>query len=161
MTDAEALDFETRILKLKDKIYLSALTILKNEEDAKDVLQETVYIAYMKRKQLKQEEAFDAWVAKIALREAYRLYRRQKKRAAVETELTDHIFCPETSQKDIEFFSIIASLNSKEQAVLILYFYHDQTLEEISRQLRLPLSTVKSRLYRATAKIQRQWEEGQ
>ena len=98
-------------------------------------------------------------MAKIALREAYRLYRRQKKRAAVETELTDRIFCPETSQKDIEFFSIIASLNSKEQAVLILYFYHDQTLDEISRQLRLPLSTVKSRLYRATAKIQRQWEE--
>ena len=74
------------------------------------------------------------------------------------TDDWEAFFSPTVDKSDIEFFSIVSNLKKAEKSVMILRFYYDLSIEEISRVLMLPVSTVKSRLYRTIKKIKSEWE---
>ena len=152
--------FEQRVQQVERKLFLSALTVLKNQEDAQDALQEAVFRAYLHRSKLRDDKAFEAWITKILLNEAYRLYKKRKKYShTVALEDCIPFFSENIPSDDIEFFSYISMLSKPEQEVVILRFYHAYSLQEISSILHLPLSTVKSRLYRTLKKLKNQQEE--
>lgn len=149
--------FEQQVRQIERKLFLSALTVLKNQEDARDALQEAIFKAYLHRDKLKDDKAFEAWITKILLHEAYRLYKKRKKYCnTVALEECIPFFTENVPSDDIEFFSHISMLSEPEQKIVILRFYHDFPLDEISSMLHLPLSTVKSRLYRALQKLKNQ-----
>lgn len=148
--------FELLVNRIKKQLFVSAYTILRNRDDAMDAVQQAVYIAYSKFDKLKNQKKFNPWIAKITLNEAYKIYNKRKKCKRIDC-VNDTIMSYYDSN-DIEFFDMITSLNKIEQEIIILRFYYDFSLEEISHIQKLPLSTVKSKLYRTLEKLKIQLE---
>ncbi len=147
---------QQKLHPMESRLYLSAYCILKNKEDAEDAVQETVYKALKKSGQIRDWDSFHIWVAKVLIHESYKIYHKRKR--LLPSDDVEAFFSPTIDKSDIEFFSIVSDLKKAEQTVIILHFYHDLSFEEISRILKLPLSTVKSRFYRAVRKIKTEWE---
>lgn len=61
--------FEQRIRRLQHRMYRVAVSILWNDEDAADAIQEAVLRAWQKRRALRDEGAFDVWLMRILLNE--------------------------------------------------------------------------------------------
>lgn len=54
----------------------------------------------------------------------------------------------------------LEKLDAKYKTVIILKYFEDMTLESISKMLKLPLSTIKTHLYRALEKLKMDLKEG-
>lgn len=147
---------QQRLRPIESSLYLSAYCILKNKEDAEDAVQETIYRALEKNGQIRDWDAFRRWIAKVLIHESYKIYHKRKR--LLYTDDWEAFFSPTVDKSDIEFFSIVSNLKKAEKSVMILRFYYDLSIEEISRVLMLPVSTVKSRLYRTIKKIKSEWE---
>lgn len=143
--------FELLIQAIKKRLFVSAYTILHNRDDAMDAVQQAIYIAYKDFNKLKDTGKFNPWIAKITLNETYKIWNKRKKYFQ-ENNYTDE-FMAHYDSSDIEFFDMISFLKRTDQEIIILRFYYDFTFEEISDIKKLPLSTVKSRLYRTIEKL--------
>ena len=116
--------------------------------DAEDVLQETLLRIGRKLGWLNEPRAFEAWIYRIASREAYRALRRAHYRLE-EKEIDEDVPAPAPILPVLqaeELRVMIADLSPASRAVLLLHYQEEQPLEEIARVLSIPLGTVKSRL---------------
>ncbi|MEJ8554631.1 RNA polymerase sigma factor [Tepidibacter sp. Z1-5] len=149
------------------KVYRVAYYILKNEEDAKDIVQDTFIQAFNKIDTLKDKDKdkFESWICTIAANLSKAQYNKRKKELLVEDDskiipfLCDDtdLDLPENILENKELNSYILeqinSLDSHYRQVLILYYYLEQSYEEISKSLDISIGTVKSRLHRAKSLI--------
>lgn len=62
-------EFERAVRRLQTRMYRAAVSILWNDEDAADAIQETILRAWQKRRSLRTPEAFDVWLMRILLNE--------------------------------------------------------------------------------------------
>jgi len=130
-----------------EEIYIFLRKFLKDEEIAKDILQETFLKAM---KVSLEEEKAKNYLFKIAKNLAID-YLRKEGRLVYEKELLEGNV--EDPEYIIENRDIWRPLNEIEREVLILYYYKGYSYEEISKKLRISLNTVKSHIYRAKKKI--------
>lgn len=63
----------------KETIYRIAFAYVKNKEDALDIVQETVYKAYISIDKLNDEKTFNSWIARITINNAINLIRKNSK----------------------------------------------------------------------------------
>jgi len=130
-----------------EEIYIFLRKFLKDEEIAKDILQETFLKAM---KVSLEEEKAKNYLFKIAKNLAIDYLRKEGKLVYEEELLEGNVEDPEYI---IENRDIWRPLNEIEKEVLILYYYKGYSYEEISKKLRISLNTVKSHIYRAKKKI--------
>ena len=69
--------FEQLILLHSEQLYRTAYVYVKNEQDALDVVQETVYKAFISIGQVKEPKYFVTWLTKILIRNCYRVLNQQ------------------------------------------------------------------------------------
>ncbi len=146
-------DFSARVKENEKKLYLYALSVVRNTEDAKDAVAEAVAYAWEKLSSLKNEDSFDVWLLKITQREAVEL--KKKRRAYVDVDELSDAFSYETDTSDLEFLDILcrAGLDKKTNVILTMRFMYGHTLEETADKTGIPLSTVKTKYYRALDKL--------
>ena len=130
-----------------EEIYIFLRKFLKDEEIAKDILQETFLKAV---KVSLEEEKAKNYLFKIAKNLAIDYLRKEGRLVYEEELLEGNVEDPEYI---IENRDIWRPLNEIEKEVLILYYYKGYSYEEISKKLRISLNTVKSHIYRAKKKI--------
>jgi RNA polymerase sigma-70 factor (ECF subfamily) len=130
-----------------EEIYIFLRKFLKDEEIAKDILQETFLKAM---KVSLEEEKAKNYLFKIAKNLAIDYLRKEGRLVYKEELLEGNVEDPEYI---IENRDIWRPLNEIEKEVLILYYYKGYSYEEISKKLRISLNTVKSHIYRAKKKI--------
>jgi len=130
-----------------EEIYIFLRKFLKDEEIAKDILQETFLKAM---KVSLEEEKAKNYLFKIAKNLAIDYLRKEGRLVYEEELLEGNVEDPEYI---IENRDIWRLLNEIEKEVLILYYYKGYSYEEISKKLRISLNTVKSHIYRAKKKI--------
>lgn len=145
----------------KSKVYRIAYYIVKNEQDAKDILQEAFTIAYIKKDTLRDLSKFESWICTIACNLAKDKYNKRKKEIltddyekviplSIETEFVE---IPEDFLEKKELKSKIRehinNLDSHYREVIVNYYYLELTYEEISKVLSISVGTVKSRIFRA------------
>lgn len=125
---------------------------INSKADADDVLQEIYLTAYQKFRQLKNEDSFRFWLISIARNKCTDYFRRKADRLEIpidtitEKELSD-------SRQGILERSVVRDtlglLGDKDKQILFLYFWRELPQAEIAKALKIPLGTVKSRLYTA------------
>lgn len=154
---------ETLLLLEQKMLYYKALSYVSTKEDALDAIQETSYNALLSIHQLKNPEYFSTWLFRILIRECYKLLREQKKVIPYENEV---LLKNLESKDDIELETsyvreAISKLNPSYQTSIILFYYHDLSIKDISEVMEKPVGTVKTHLRRARKKLKIEIERSQ
>ena len=131
----------------------AARLILRDPDQAKDAVQETLVRAWRGLPALRSTDRFDAWLHRLLVRACIDEARRLR-RHRVDVELT-----PLDAPTIDDATSLMADrdqlergfsrLDPEARALVVLYYYLDLPLPEVAIALRIPLGTAKSRLHRA------------
>ena len=139
-------DIEQYIWRDRDRFYRLAFAYVRNQQDALDIVSESIVKALKNRTKLRDDRAIKAWFYSIVVHTAYDFLRKRKR-----TVYTDEIPDEGTQDRyqDFDLFEALARLSEPLRSVVILRFFEDMKLEEIAEALGENVSTVKTRLYRA------------
>ncbi len=148
---------ENEILQSYQSLYRLAYSYVKNPDDAMDVVQESAYKAILHADEMRFRETVKGWLCRIVVNTALDLIRRRKRES-----LTEEI--PETGREDtyenIDVMRALDTLDEREKTVVMLRFFQDMKLSEISSITGESLSSVKSILYRSLRKLKVKLTEG-
>ena len=131
----------------------AAWLILRDPDQAKDAVQNTLVRAWRDLPTLRDPDRFDQWLHRLLVRacidEARRLRRH---RVDTDLALTDihAIAGMESAVADRDQLERgFLRLNPEMRAVIVLHHYLDLSLPDVAVTLAIPLGTAKSRLHRA------------
>ncbi len=155
------------------KIFALCFGMLAREEEAKDAAQETFISAYRNLKNFRGEAKVSSWLHRIAVNQCLTTKRRAKSRSESflddEENSEDKVFIaspnlsPSKTTEQSERLALVrqavSSLPVELKQVIVMKEFEDMTFQEISDNLRLPLSTVKSRLYTALKQLRMKLEK--
>lgn len=144
--------FEQEYAKVEKSLFLIAIGYLHNTEDAKDAVQEAVISAYQSFDKLKHKEYFKTWITRIVINKSKDFLKKRKYTVELTDNLNSFYNMP---LEDFEIMEAICSLDSKIAIYITLRFYNDMTYEEMSKVLKLPVSTVKYKTVNALKKLKK------
>ena len=130
-----------------------------NEEDAKDMVQETMEQAYLSINKIKSEKFFKAWITKILINKCKEFYKKKGEREKIlkgymiEQMIKEKENFLERTEEDIDFNLLLRNLKEEEKIIILLFYNEKYTTKEISYILGINENTIKSRLNRAKNKI--------
>ena len=149
--------FKYFVKQYKDKAFNVALSILKNEFDAKDAVQEAFIIAFRKLNSFKGKSTFFTWFCRIVINESMKQINERGREPYKCNEIPD-ISVEETPQslssmkEDQQKYFIdlaLKSIPSKEALVLNLFYLEEYSVQEVSGLTGWSDSNVKVILFRA------------
>ncbi|MFZ3591767.1 sigma-70 family RNA polymerase sigma factor [Bacillus sp. DJP31] len=141
--------FQELMEKEKVKLYKIAYVHMKNEEDALEVFQETVYKAFISIKNLKDERHFSTWLTRILINTAFDLLKRKKRIIPMEREILESKIKPtRSSETDVDLLQAVMDLDEKYKTVIILRFYKDYSVKQIAGIWDCPEGAVKTNIHR-------------
>lgn len=135
----------------KVSLYRFAKSILKNDTEVEDAISEAILKAYKNKNKLKNKDSFKPWMMRIVANECYDLIKRKNR-----FDLRDNLDTLNLVHIDKEYSGlrdVIDDLNEEFSSVLVLFYYEDMSIKEISKVLEISEGTVKSRLNRAKSKL--------
>ncbi len=133
-------------------LYRMARTVLGNDQDCADAVQEAITKAWLKLGSLRDPAFFRTWLIRILLNECYKLSKRRK-RPAPQTA-AESVLGPGCLHDDlIDLRAALVALPEDQRVVVALHHVEEIPVAEIARLLRVPAGTVKSRLARARARL--------
>lgn len=142
------------------RCYRVAHMITRNPDDASDALQEALYRVYRSLKNLTPGRPFYPWFAKIVANEALKVGKRSSRQVVpiplpeVETgETPEETVLAREEQKRL--WRAIQALSPDQMAVIVLRYYGGMSEQEMTEALNVSPGTVKSRLHRARAALEK------
>lgn len=139
------MEFCERISQYRYQFYITAYAILENEADAEDAVCSAILSGYEHLTQLKNPNKFRSWMITITKNEALRL--RRKRMELPGDENVERLLPPVQDDYN-DLWDIVQSLKEEFRIVVVLFYYNNLSLREISAVLDIPVGTVKSRLNR-------------
>jgi RNA polymerase sigma-70 factor, ECF subfamily len=153
--------FDDLVDRWQRKIQGAIYRIIGREEDARDICQETFLKAFRAIGSFKREARFSSWLYQIAINLCRDRLRRRKGRLVVGLEEIDELEdlprvgraptaldMVEANDLSRKVAAAISCLPEEQREVIVLKEYQGLTFPEIAETLRIPTSTVKTRLYR-------------
>ncbi|MER2029950.1 MAG: sigma-70 family RNA polymerase sigma factor [Solibacillus sp.] len=152
--------FITFIRTQQNSLYRLAYSYTKNEQDALDVVQDSIQKGWLALERLTNRDQLKSWFYTILVRTAIDLLRKQKR-----IELIGDDSLLQISEQDtycnLDLQQALHQLPLQLREVIVLRYFEDLKIEDVAHILAIPLSTAKSRLYKALKllKIELQTEE--
>lgn len=134
--------FYERLAKEHRKLYALAYSYLRSEADALEAVQEASCRAWMKRKQLKNEQAFTPWLLRITINCCMDELRRKKR--VVLTEKLEEEPQEMRSSDRLDLERAMSRMKPKYRHAVMLKYYQDMTTTEIAKVLNKPEGTIKT-----------------
>lgn len=144
-------------------VWFTCVSLLKDEENAKDIMQETYITAFLKLDTLKDEEKFCGWLTAIATNKS-----KNKLKGKVEYQIDDEVLIAETETDELmlpeEYINkaekrkvllqiIEDTLSFNQYQVVLMFYFNELSIAEIAQALEISEGTVKSRLNSSRAKM--------
>ncbi|MCY8461959.1 RNA polymerase sigma factor SigV [Bacillus spizizenii] len=140
----------TCITDHKQDFYRLAFSYVKNQDDALDIIQESIKKALSSVETVRNPETIKSWFYKILVRTAIDFLRKQKKLKVMDDETIEFLSKgKEDHYKDTDLHDALDELPYRYKTIIILRFFEDLKLEEIAEITGENTNTVKTRLYRA------------
>jgi RNA polymerase sigma factor (sigma-70 family) len=157
-------------------LHTCAIHVMKNEDEAQDILQDSYIEIFRNLSSLKDPDTFLGWAATITNRKCFAALKNSKDVLVTEqvdeegnvTDFFDNIkddeaFIPENILDNEEncrlVREIVDGLNETQRLCVISYFFNEKKQDEIAEEYGIPLNTVKSHLSRAKAKMKEAVED--
>ena len=142
------------ILNNQDKFYRLAYSYTKNKDSSLDIVQNAVCIALEKYNTIKNIDYIKTWFYRVLVNECLAYIKKAQKELLYEKEnVKKDIYHEEAYDKGIELYNAIDKLSEDIKAVIMLHYYEEMTLKEISEITDTNLNTVKTRLYSGLKKL--------
>ena len=179
MTDAELVKayaqgnneaFDTLLRKYSDKVFAYIIRIVKNEDIANDIFQDTFVKAILTIKQGRYTEngKFPAWITRIAHNLIIDYYRQTKSENLQSSDIAevDILNRKELSQATIEeeiisrqllddVRGLIKFLPAPQKEVLTMRFYRNMSFKEIAEETNVSINTALGRMRYAVLNLRR------
>ena len=138
-------------------LYAYVFELIRSEQTALDVVQETFISAARHLDSLRDDDRFGSWLFSIAHRKCVDRWRKSGREAPLEPEVAEALPDPDSDpsellirrEQEAEFMQLIEQLPLPQRSVLLLHFAEDFSLEEIAGITGAQLGTVKSRMFYA------------
>jgi len=148
--------FEIVMRRHNQRVFRAARAILKNDDEAQDVMQEAYVRAYQHLKDFRGEAQLSTWLCRIAVHEALARVRRAGKQEPVTEEQLEEGNMgrdPEQATSDDELRVLLEqavdALPDVFRTVFVLRAVEQMSTQEVAEMLSVPEDTVKTRLFRA------------
>jgi RNA polymerase sigma-70 factor (ECF subfamily) len=157
-------EFEARLVESSTLAFRVAYSVLRQREDAEDVAQEAFAKAYRSFNQLRDRERFRSWLVRMTGRLALDRRRGDRRREARElahaatVPPTIDAGCVDETLRARELWRAIDGLPDKLRLAIVLASIEGHDLAQVASLLRLPIGTVKSRLFLARRRLKEQLE---
>jgi RNA polymerase sigma-70 factor (ECF subfamily) len=149
------------ISKYKDMAYSIAMSIVKNEFDAEEILQISFVNAFKNLHSFKKNSKYSTWLYKIVINESFKKLKKKK------TEIIDFKDNPpdyssdnlnpllKLVEDDQKFYinEALKHLPAKECLILRLFYLEQNSIEEVREITGWSTSDIKVTLYRARIRI--------
>lgn len=145
------------IIKYRDHLYMLALAILKNETDAEDAVGNAILKAYENMGQIRVFHKFKPWILTITKNEALKI--RKKRLLLPGNEAVESQLNPVQEHYD-ELWDVFQKMKEEYRLVVVMFYYEELSLRDISDVLDIPIGTVKSRLSRGKEELRDALERG-
>jgi RNA polymerase sigma-70 factor (ECF subfamily) len=158
--------FDLLVLRWDRKIQGAIYRLIGSEEEARDLCQEAFLKAYRGLGAFKGEARFSSWLYQIALNLCRDRMRRRRGRTLVSLDALDAEGLPSVLREEATAHELVEAkdlqrrvkaavlaLPDEQREVIVLKEYEGLTFQEIADVLALPVSTVKTRLYRGLDKL--------
>lgn len=143
-------DAFTKLMQLYMKdMYRVALAILMNDNDAADAIQDTILTCWEKIATLKHIQYFKTWMTRILINKCYDV-KKSKENLTVMENYEEPAACDEYN---LELKEALSLLDEKYRIVMTLFYSEGYTIKEIAKILKIPQSTVQTRLQRGRKKV--------
>ena len=132
-------------------LYRVAWSILRDDDDCKDALQEAALKAWEKRSTLRESSSFRPWITKILINACYDTQRKRRRIVSLDS-------IPEipVSAPDPALAMALAALPEKLRLPLVLVFSEGMSYAEAAETLRLPVATVRGRIHRGREQLRKE-----
>lgn len=143
--------FTAEVLKAERSLYHIAKSILKDDEDCADAMQNAVLSAYSSLHSLKKEAFFKTWLTRILINECYQLIRERKPQVPYEEYMEEE---EADSREYSELYVAVRQMAELYRIPFVLHYVEGYSVRETGQILKLSESAVKVRLYRARKLMQ-------
>ncbi len=135
-------------------LYIFINRIIRNNDDAKDLTQETFFKAYRSIKSFKFKSKFSTWLFQIGYNESINFIRKHARHIAIEKSIAIkfiddyHIAAVEKNELNEEIEKSLHELKQEQRIALHLLYREEKSYKEIADIMEIPINTVKSHIRR-------------
>lgn len=151
------------INRYSNKLYAVMLRMVKNPEDARDLVQECLIKAYSELGKYENTGSFASWLYRLSLNHCMDQFRKKRFQLVELKEESDHVntaVTPESKYLQKERYEqlekLLELLPHEDRLVLLLKYTKDLSYEEISGILGQPISTVRNKIHRAKKRMRKE-----
>jgi len=144
-------DFVEQVTAAEAMLYHISKTILKNDSDCADAVQEAIITAYSKLHSLRDDRFFKSWLCRILINECYQICRANKKVVPLEDYMEAEYSMEQ--RNNLGLFNAIMELKKDLRLVIVLHYIEGFRTKEMADILKISEGTVKSRLSRARKEL--------
>lgn len=155
--------FAVLVDRYKDMVFSLVLKMIKHKEEAEEVAQDIFVKIFKSMHTFKGESKFSTWVYKVSYYtclDRIKKIKREKNAIPIDDFADNQIKTLETVLDTIEeqernkvIENCIQLLPSEDGFLLILYYFEDQSIEEISKVMDCTPNNVKVKLFRSRKKL--------
>jgi RNA polymerase sigma-70 factor (ECF subfamily) len=165
-------DIESILELYEQRIFRFLLLSIRDRDVAHSLTQDTFYRAWAARASFRNDCSIPTWLTRIAINllrdhtrtQRFRFWKRAAETAVDLSDISAHLPTPGSStesrmiaSEQVELiWQTVARLSERQRTIFVLRFVEDMELAEIADIVNLPISTVKSHLYRALASVRAQ-----
>lgn len=135
----------------RKKLYLTALIMLNNPQDAEDAVQDSAVSAFSSINKLQHSKFFGTWITRILINCCNSIRSVKNRRRTV--QLDESLWIEPLAEDEIDLIKALEYLKKDDKVIIVLRFFNDIKINEIAEILKISEGTVKSKLYRAIAKL--------
>ena len=139
--------FTEAIIRMTPTLYRIARGQLVIEEDQKDAVQEAIRRSWEKRTGLKDERYLQTWVIRILINACHDIQRHSKREYPVSEIADSPVYLPEREEHS-DLRDALLHLKDKYRIPVILHYIEGYDVKHVAEILKIPVSTVKTRLMR-------------
>ena len=139
--------FTTQVLEAEKSLYHIAKSILGNDEECADAMQNAILHAFEKLHTLRNEKYFKTWLTRILINECNHIIRSRKEQIPYEDYYESEVV---TEQEDYTpVYEAVMELEENYRTPFVLFYVEGFSIKEVCQILELSQGTVKTRLYRS------------
>jgi len=155
--------FSVLVEKYQKLVYTLALKLLKKPEEAEEMAQDTFVKAFQKLDSYEGKSKFSTWLYSITYNACISELRKRRiefkslddRQISDQDEQKMHDYYRESKKEDQEKYLNLAleRLPEDDQVLVTLYYYENQSMDEISQITGLTVSNIKVKIHRARKKM--------